>query len=218
MNNTPLTYHIDTLPLNDAKEMLASFDTLTPNEYKDGDYRLRRYSVFDYDRQTHKISKRPSTAFIQDDSLNQFQGNVARHYDDLTDATITNADFGAMMATFAKVANLHRHSQIDVHQMRIIAKDADITAVASPEGIHQDGFDYVGVFTMARQNITGGELFVWQNKTDDTPIAKLDPLAGDFCVINDKQLWHSAGDVVPKQSGKGYWDVFVLTAHSEPAK
>lgn len=216
--HTPLTYHIDTLPLTSVSAMLASFDTLTPSDYKDGSYRLRRYSVFEYDRQAHKLVKQANTAFVQDDSLNEFQGNVARHYDDLTDATITDVDFGRMMATFAKVTNLPPLSQIAVHQMRILAKDADNNAVATPEGIHQDGFDYVGVFTMARHNVTGGELFIWQNKTDDAPMAMFDPSAGDFCVINDKQLWHSAGDVTPKQSGQGYWDLFVLTACDESVK
>ncbi|OOS22986.1 hypothetical protein [Moraxella pluranimalium] len=60
--HTPLTYHIDTLPLTDAKAMLASFDTLTPSDYKDGSYRLRRYSVFEYDRQAHKLVKQTNTA------------------------------------------------------------------------------------------------------------------------------------------------------------
>ena len=66
---------------------------------------------------------------------------------------------------------------------------------------------------MTRQNVVGGELLLWENKTDDKPLAKLTPERGDFCVLNDKTLWHSAGNVAPKTDGKAYWDLFVLTAN-----
>lgn len=213
----PFTYHIDHLALSEQSPMVASFDSLTPSAYKDGSYRLRRYSVFHYDKLAKMVSKQPHEAFVQDDSLNKFQGNVTRDYDDLTDATIADAEFIAMLDAFATTANLPDVSKIAIHQMRIIAKDCDANAVATPEGIHQDGFDYIGVFTTRRHNVAGGELYVWQDKTDAVPIATLDPKAGDYCVLNDKQLWHSAGDVAPAQAGQGFWDLFVLTAHDQPA-
>lgn len=46
-----------------------------------------------------------------------------------------------MMASFADYADLPENVEIEVHQMRIIAKSAAEAAVATPEGVHQDGFD-----------------------------------------------------------------------------
>lgn len=208
----PFSYQTGKLPIGADNAVVNSFDSLTPSQYKDGSYRLRRYSNFDYNQDNKTVQLRANEAFVQSDELNQFQGNVARQYDDLTADTINAPEFIAMLDAFCKSADLPSSSKIEIHQMRIIAKD-NADAVATPEGIHQDGFDVVGVFTMARQNVKGGELMLWQHKTDDKPLATLVPERGDFCVLNDKTLWHSAGNVTPKTDGKAYWDLFVLTAN-----
>lgn len=205
------SYETGQLSLDPNAALSASFDTLTPSTYKDGSYRLRRYSCLDYDQNKKTATLKQAKAFVQSDNLNEFQGNVAREYDDLTDASLACDDFVAMVDAFAKTADLPDICEIEIHQMRIIAKDGE--ALATPEGIHQDGFDYVGVFTIARQAMSGGHLMLWQNKNDSTPLATLDPQAGDFCVLNDRTLWHSASSVARQDDRAGYWDLFVLTAN-----
>lgn len=119
-----------------------------------------------------------------------------------------------MMALFADYADLPENVEIEVHQMRIIAKSAAEAAVATPEGVHQDGFDRIGVFTVARHNADGGELYLWQNQNDNETLAACTPQAGDFCVLNDKSIWHSALPVAAiEEDQAGYWDLFVLTAN-----
>lgn len=200
--------------LADFDVLKASFESLEPSNYKDGSYRLRRYSRFCFDKNTNTITLQPQVAFVQDDSLNQFQGNVARTYDDLTAKTYNSLSFAKILQIFADTTDLPAQSLIEVHQMRLLAKGAD--SITTPEGIHQDGFDYVGVFTVARYNATGGKLLLWQDKTDNTPIASQDAQAGDFCIVNDKVLWHSATNLHTIDDGIGYWDIFVLTAHNTP--
>lgn len=213
MTTGTFNYKISRLDLSESSAVIASFDSLKPSAYKDGAYRLRRYSTFVYDQNNKQAILQASSAFVQADELNSFQGNVAREYDDLTQETIQSKDFLRMMDVFADEVNLPQRCTIEVHQMRIVAKNAGESAIATPEGIHQDGFDYVGVFTINRKNVSGGQLLIWQNRDDSEPLAMLDPKIGDYCLINDKNLWHSATNVTAEKAGEGYWDLFVLTAH-----
>lgn len=197
-----------------AADLQPSFHTLTPSAYKDGAYRLRRYSKFRYRQSSGHIQLQANSRFVQSDKLNRFQGNVARSYDDLTADTIACAGFAAMFRRFAESAGLPDEAEIEVHQMRIIAKSAGQAAESTPEGIHQDGFDRIGVFTAARHNAEGGELYLWRSPEDAAPLAACLPQAGDFCVLNDRLLWHSASPVHTRSEAEaGYWDLFVLTAN-----
>lgn len=215
MSNASFEYGLGRLQAAGAAEQLAvSFHTLKPSEYKDGSFRLRRYSTFDYRRSSGEAVLQANSQFVQGDDLNTFQGNVARTYDDLIDDTIASEGFAEMMRCFAEEADLPEQTKIEVHQMRIVAKNADQAAESTPEGIHQDGFDRIGVFTVARQNAEGGDLYLWRNKNDAEPLASCTPQAGDFCVLNDKLLWHSASPVRSADAAEqGYWDLFVLTAN-----
>lgn len=213
-------YQIHRLNLNDQGfadfgAIAASFDTLKPSNYKDGSFRLRRYSRFDFDKHTQKLDLKANTAFSQDDSLNHFQGNVARTYEDLTADTYQSQSFVNLIDNFVTTTKLPDNCLIEVHQIRIIAKDGNTKAAAAPEGIHQDGFDYVGVVTINRQHVSDGELCLWHSPQDDKPIAKLNPEVGDICIVNDQKLWHSASDITIDGADMGYWDLFVFTAHHQ---
>lgn len=217
------SYQVHRLDLSDASfgdfhKVAQSFDTLKPSTYKDGGFRLRRYSRFDYDPSKQALTLKKNSAFVQGDDLNQFQGNVARTYDNLTADTYQSQAFVGLVQDFIKTTNLPAHSEIEVHQMRIVAKDGNTSAAAAPEGIHQDGFDYVGIVTIARSNVLGGELMLWHDKTQAKPIATLSPEAGDVCVVNDQKLWHSASDICLSETGTGHWDLFVFTAHKNHAQ
>ena len=58
-----------------------SFDNLPANLYADGAFRKRRYSVVKM--QNGEIKLQQAKAFVQDDSINTFQGNVESTYENL---------------------------------------------------------------------------------------------------------------------------------------
>ncbi|OOR93087.1 hypothetical protein B0181_00855 [Moraxella caviae] len=191
----------------------ADFDKLKPSAYKDGAFRYRKYSKVRLD--DGAVSLLPSEAFVQTGDINRFQGDVARTYDDLSGELLNSQGFQSICAEFATVCKLPAQSTMEVHQMRIIAQAGTDSVEAAPEGIHQDGFDFVGVFTIARHNHTGGELLVWRSQHDDSPLTRLNLIAGEFCIVNDKSLWHSASSLSAINGDDvGYWDLFVLTASS----
>ncbi|OOS05070.1 hypothetical protein SAMN02745664_1098 [Moraxella cuniculi DSM 21768] len=189
-----------------------SFDELKSSNYKDGAYRFRKYSKLAFAK--GQLTVLPSDGFVQTGKLNEFQGDVLRCYENLSEQTVQSDGFGQICHAFVKACNLPSNCQLEVHQMRIIAQDNSTPAEATPEGVHQDGFDFVGVFTIARHNQQGGALMLWQHKTDDTPLACVSPEPADYCIINDRTLWHSASSVsIANKDDVGYWDLFVVTAN-----
>lgn len=210
-----LLLQMGNLPADTMQPLKPFFDELKPSSYKDGAYRLRKYSKIYSDN--GKLAILPNQSFMQTGNINEFQGGVVRTYDDISTQVLSSEGFGGIVKAFIKAGELPADGQIEVHQMRIIAKD-DSEVPAAPEGIHQDGFDFVGVFTVGRHNLTGGELLVWQDKNADAPISQISPSAGDYCIVNDQTLWHSASAIHAKdKSDVGYWDLFVLTAN-KPAQ
>ncbi|MGB1236947.1 MAG: 2OG-Fe dioxygenase family protein [Pseudomonadales bacterium] len=188
--------------------LAPSFDNLPGSDYLDGAYRLRRYSHFKFDGET--LLELPAKAFSQSDDLNTFQGNVAREYQSVEADIVASDAFKELFVNFKSMANIADETPIEVHQIRILANANESTPVA-PEGVHQDGFDRLAVFVIARQNVSGGEVCVHCDK-EQAPIFKHSFDKGEFVVLNDKRFWHSAGELVAQEDDKAFMDVIVLTA------
>lgn len=185
------------------------FNHLPDNNYQDGAYRLRRYSAFT--SHNGKIEKLPARLFSQSSDINTFQGDIARQYEDIEPACYQSAGFAEMMENYIEAAELPDGVDIEIHQLRIQAKPNETVAVA-PEGVHQDGFNRLGMFMMNYQRLSGGELKVHLDK-DSPAMTEYLPKAGEYLVINDAKFWHDANDIIcTSNSENGYYDLFVLTA------
>ncbi|HQA31144.1 MAG TPA: 2OG-Fe dioxygenase family protein [Propioniciclava tarda] len=200
--------------LSDAaiEDLAPDFETLAPNQYADGAYRLRRFSHFEFDRAEQRLTLLPPKDFVQGDDINHFQPGVARRYDDLLPTTWDTRGFGELIADFARLGALPELVRIEVHQLRVIARPGTAVETA-PEGVHQDGFDRICIATIGRAHSTGADLSL--HESGDAPaLATLRQQAGQYVVLNDRTMWHSANPVVAVDAGlSGYWDAFVLTAH-----
>ncbi|MFD1383241.1 2OG-Fe dioxygenase family protein [Rhodanobacter aciditrophus] len=196
------------LDANTVDHLAPSFDGLPPNPYADGSYRLRRYSRFIF--KDDKLARLPTKAFVQDASINHFQGNVERTYPEIDDETVKDTGFLALFEHFQNMTNIADGATIEVHQMRIFADHHSVDV--APEGIHQDGFDRIGIYIIQRHNIGGGEVSVHPDEQSDAIVkAPLDH--GEFVVINDRQFFHYASPITPLDGERGYMDAFVLTAN-----
>ncbi len=188
------------------------FNNLPDNPYQDGSYRLRRYSAFVY--QNGAIHKLPHRIFAQSSEINTFQGDVARVYDDIEPSCYQSDAFKEMMAHYCEQSQLSEQVEIEVHQLRILTKP-NSTAEVAPEGVHQDGFNRIGMFMINYQHVLGGELKVHQDK-DTAAFMQLRLNEGEYIILNDSKFWHDANDIrstSPLEAG--CYDLFVLTA-SQP--
>ena len=185
-----------------------SFANLPANPYADGAFRKRRYSVIKV--VDGELKLQPTKAFVQDDSINTFQGNVERTYENLEDSLLASDGMKQIVHQFREMTGISADRDIEIHQFRMLAIDSDTPA--APEGVHQDGFDHECVCGVSHENLEGGELLVYENQQAD-PCFKMEIKDGMFALINDREVWHNATPMNKLDASKeGYLDCFVLTA------
>ncbi|PSU15302.1 2OG-Fe dioxygenase family protein [Photobacterium kishitanii] len=207
--NTPLMCSLQLTQLSEhaVNELAPSFKYLPHTSHADGEYRLRRYSIIRI--HNGKIEPLPSTDFVQSNDINHFQGNVVRHFEALDDELIHCGGMLEMCKLFQRANTLPDDQPIEIHQMRIATLDSEVPA--SPEGIHQDGFEHIAVIGIDRHNIKGGEFLVYKDKTA-SPFLCTTLQHGEMAILADDILWHNAHPIKAiKKHQQGYWDVFVLT-------
>ena len=138
---------------------------------------------------------------------------MSRAFEDLEDEIVHSLGLLDICDTFLKAGNFHESNEIEIHQMRIITT-GQLTPV-SPEGVHQDGYDYIAIIGIDRYNIFGGAAQVYKTY-GGKPIFECHLQSGEMLIINDKELWHNAIDISRiDESATGYMDAFILTAKYE---
>ncbi|MGB4056752.1 MAG: 2OG-Fe dioxygenase family protein [Alphaproteobacteria bacterium] len=206
-------YELGWLPLTDLSSLQNSFSNLPEDTYAEKRLRSRRYSCYRY--QNGALQKLSHKEFMQSKNINKAVGDVERKFEPIDSALETNPVFLKMFEEFRARTNLSDESVIEAHQIRWHC--ARRVKIPAPEGVHQDGFDYIAMFMVNSVNIDGGEIMIYPTP-DEAPIFKknLDP--GEFVVLNDKKLFHFASPLVPRPNkDEGYWDLVVLTANEANA-
>lgn len=197
---------LDNISDEAVESVSYSFNALPQTEHRDGKYRLRRYSVIQCNGNCVGLGE---NTFIQSDEYNKFQGNMTRSFEPIEPKTVDSIGMLEMSCMFKAACCLPDDQKIEVHQMRIITLDEETPV--SPEGVHQDGFDYICIVGITRYNVTGGHLLVYSDK-DDEHFMSLALKPGEIAMIDDKALWHNASNIEPVIGKDGYMDAFILTA------
>ena len=191
-------------------EVQPSFNNLPHTGHKDSDFRLRRYSVIDF----CGVPVEGST-FTQSSNFNKYQGDVIRQFEPIEDSVVNSKCFKRMLGLFRYAGEIDLED-IEVHQMRVTVPKSSMIAELSPEGPHQDGYDAVGIFSINRHNICGGELLVFDDK-DGHPFWSMLLKPGEVVIFNDREIWHDGNSVSRDVEGidENYMDVFVFTARRD---
>jgi len=206
--------------LDDAfvKELQPSFNDLPETDHKDGKYRLRKYNLVELagyvlDKSyllRDELEVLDTDTFNQSSKYNKHQGDIDRKFEPISKNVLFSSAMLKALHSFCVVSNLDFGDQIHIHQIRIITSDEQ--AEVSPEGVHQDGYEFVGFIGINRHNVTGGELMLYHQRGEE-PFIKLPISNGTIVTIKDDELWHNGSPIQPKYSdSKGYLDLFVLTA------
>ena len=201
--------HLSTISRSAAEDLSQSFGNLPETEHLDGKYRLRRYSIISCTEDG--CDKLKDQTFFQSEDLNKFQGGMSRKFEPIEDSVINSNGLLEVYNRFRDVAGFPIGQKVDVHQMRVITQEEETQV--SPEGVHQDGYDYICIVGINRHNITGGHFLGYGNK-DEEPFLSLPLEAGTMVVVNDRQLWHNASTIksrYPIGHEAGFLDSFILT-------
>ncbi|MFW9264266.1 2OG-Fe dioxygenase family protein [Nostoc sp. CALU 546] len=186
------------------------FSNMPVDPYIKGNYRSRRLSRFTISG--NELIKLPHGYFFQSKEHNPLLGNIKREFAELDDALIKLDIFRNLVLAFSDSCKLHPEAEIGVHQIRISCSPNNFSNPA-PEGIHQDGTDFIGIFSVDRDNIQGGETHLYTAKKEKPVFSKvLNP--GELLLINDRDFFHFANPIKPQTDAQGSFDVFVLTSPS----
>ncbi|MEH2450356.1 2OG-Fe dioxygenase family protein [Nostoc sp.] len=186
------------------------FSNMPIDPYIKGNYRSRRLSRFTVSG--NELIKLPHGYFFQSKEYNRLVGDVKREFAELDDALIELDIFRNLVLAFTDSCKLHPEAEIGVHQIRIICSP-DNSGNPAPEGIHEDVTDFIGIFSVDRDNIEGGETHLYTAKKEKPVFSKvLNP--GELLLVNDHDFFHFANPIKPQTNAQGSWDVFVLTSPS----
>ena len=201
-------YTFATFPADGLAQMAPSFARLPVDPYIAGAFRRRRFSHFI--GRADALRRLKHTAFYQSQQVNRYLGGVRREYEELEDELIATAAFRALVAEFHEFLRLDgATSELGVHQIRIVCTP-DLQGDPAPEGVHQDVFDHVGIFCVARDNVVGAQTRLYRPKAEAIFARELRP--GEALFVNDREVFHYTDPVRPAVPGEGHRDVFVFTA------
>lgn len=127
--------------------------------------------------------------------------SLTRVFKEISEIVTSHPDFQHLLGCVAEVVREVRPAAkkllAAVHQVSIFA-DADGEGTNAPEGIHQDGADYIiSALVVERDGVVGGESIVYgPDKKTEYLRACLQPGQGLFQEDRNSPLWH---DVTPVQ-------------------
>jgi hypothetical protein len=103
---------------------------------------------------------------------------------------------------------------VEIHQFRIEAS-ADKSGEPTPEGMHQDGVDWVLVLLVRRENVASGETRIADLRRNFIGAFVLaEPF--DSALVNDARVYHGVTSIAPLDPTRPTWrDVLVVTLRRE---
>jgi len=198
------------------KSLTESFANLPETDHKDGKFRLRRYSATELrttfwnagvgvliERLSHRI-------FTQSKELNKHQGGMNRDFEEIEEGVLNSEGMKEICLNFKQSNNLIDGEEVEIHQMRVATVNGE--AEVAPEGWHQDGYKHIAMIGVNRHNITGGELLVRTDMSNDPFMCRILE-NGDMFMLDDSKMWHNANPIqAVNLNEQGFMDILVLCA------
>jgi hypothetical protein len=182
------------------QRLSADWDKLELDRYLDegGTFRRRRYGRFFWSPEIHELLPLPNEPYFQPPEENAYAGGIVREFAPLLTETVQNPILQALVrSTFACLPladdRLTGAWQVRIHQIRIVATPAQ-PGLPAPEGIHQDGTDFLTLHLVRRHNIAGGESTIYDLQR--RPIQRFTMRETlDSMILDDPRIMHGVTPV-----------------------
>lgn len=206
----------------DIQSLWDSWENLEPDEYLRGGsrFRLRRFGLFLWLPDSGELSHLSSTEYLQSAELNSYAGGIRRDFAPLQEETSDNRFLHALLKfSFEQFpVNEERLRQpwlIDVHQVRIVATPEE-KGEPTPEGVHHDGEEFIGMHLVNLRNASGGVSTVYDN--DRLALASCTlRQAMDSMLVWDPYVMHGVTPIQPISSKEaGIRDILVTGFDCRP--
>lgn len=173
----------------------------------------QHYATFDPTTGDASVTRLKTQLFLQGET-NKLTGHIARPIEPTRSSTDMTPyikwGFQQIQERFP-LDELEQEWLVNTHLIRTHALETK-EGVPVPEGIHQDGVDFLIMGAVSRDNVKGGVSTV--HRADDGPaIFETTLTPGQAILIDDSQLFHMASSVVPENGGTGYRDMILMGFH-----
>ena len=200
--------------LRDWDTFARSWDDLGLDTYMadGGRYRKRRHAAFAVSHDG--IRRKPAQPHYQSRDFNALNGGIARWFEPMA---ADGAAFQAILRTCHALFDGLTPApawHVEAHQFRIEAQPGQ-AGQPTPEGMHQDGVDWVLVLMIGRVNIASGETSI--HGLDRTLLGSFtlqQPM--DAALVDDHRVFHGVTPVQPLDPDQpAHRDVLVVTFRQE---
>jgi hypothetical protein len=185
--------------------LCEDWDHLEPDRYLEHGamFRLRRYGRYSWSPAQDVLAPLPHEPYFQPQDENVYAGGIVRNFAPTLPETTHNPFLHALVrSTFAclpvAAARQDQPWEVRVHQIRIVSSPGK-PGLPAPEGIHQDGTDFLTLHLVRRRNVVGGTSTIYdldyQPKWNGTLREALDSL-----ILEDPRVLHA---VTPVRSADG---------------
>lgn len=184
-----------------------------------GRYRKRRFSAFAVSAGT--IRRKPPQPHYQSRDFNPLNGGVSRWFEPVTDTIAAHPATIAIMRIcdrlFTELTPADRRPKdwhVEMHQFRVEARP-DEEGKPTPEGMHQDGVDWVLVMLVRRENIASGVTTIaGPDRQGIGTFTLSEPM--DSSLVDDNRVYHGVTPIRPLDPSRpAYRDVLVVTFRRE---
>jgi hypothetical protein len=187
------------------QRLTGDWDHLEPDRYLEAGakFRRRRYGRYSWLPAQDALTPLPNEPYFQPEDENPYAGGVTREFAPLLPDTVENPFLHALVRlTFAclPIAAGRRATswEVRVHQIRIVGLPGE-PGFPAPEGIHQDGTDFLTLHLVRRRNVVGADTTIYDlDRKPITTHTMLEPL--DSFILEDPRVFHG---VTPVYSADG---------------
>jgi len=206
-------YTINSIYKNRMDKKLQLLFNNLPNDIYYDNKRERGYSLLKVN-DINNIEIIGNLKFYQSEDYNSYNGEKIRDYENIDMRVLKNSTFVNLVYIFLDNVKLHIKDPIDfiqVHQIRVYANQDNINL--TPEGIHKDGFNIIGIACISRENVSGAITQIFDNSKN--LIYNIQLQEGEMAIINDNKLYHNVTELnLCDKNKEGFRDIFVFTTIS----
>lgn len=174
----------------------------------DEGFRARQYGTISYDG-NNEIIYDDSGVFFQSEEINEYAGGISRQFQpipkeelELIQPIIKEIEDTGFIEPNVKY-------EYGCHKIRVSVGDDEVFS-PTPEGYHQDGFDYVAMVCVNKKNVVGATSFVKDIDTNRLTFqGEMQP--GDMMIVDDRLVKHYVSPLFKSSWNECYRDMLIIT-------
>jgi hypothetical protein len=181
-------------------ELRNDWDRLDLDRYlaRGATFRLRRYGRYYWSPARDELLALPHRPYFQPIAENSYAGGVNREFAPLLPESLSNPFLRALIRCVFVCLPVPLEKQVcpwevRIHQVRIVATPLE-PGHPAPEGIHQDGTDFLTLHLVRRWNVTGGTTTIYDLERKPKLSVTLQDCLDTF-ILEDARVMHGVTPV-----------------------